>query len=171
MGIKLSLDLVWARKYLLARRKVTPQGCWEFTGGKSHGYGCFRKCGEQYSTHVVAAYIWKIKRRSKKAKCVCHTCDNRRCFRPSHLYFGTFADNTKDMMKRGRGKGQFTEEATRGEKHWKARLNRTDILNIRQAIKTGRWGILTFLAKKYKVTIQQISRIKHGRAWWWLQCA
>lgn len=33
-----------------------------------------------------------------------HTCDNRRCIRPKHLLLGTDADNTADMMARGRHK-------------------------------------------------------------------
>jgi hypothetical protein len=38
---------------------------------------------------------------------VLHRCDNVRCIKPSHLYDGTAAQNSKDMMDRGRGKGQF----------------------------------------------------------------
>lgn len=33
---------------------------------------------------------------------VCHTCDNRICCNPAHLYVGTAASNTRDMMVRGR---------------------------------------------------------------------
>lgn len=33
---------------------------------------------------------------------VCHTCDNRRCIRPEHLFSGTSQDNTDDMIIKGR---------------------------------------------------------------------
>lgn len=33
---------------------------------------------------------------------VCHTCDNRACCNPNHLYLGTAKDNAKDMIDRGR---------------------------------------------------------------------
>lgn len=32
-----------------------------------------------------------------------HTCDNMKCINPDHLIIGTYADNTEDMMSRGRG--------------------------------------------------------------------
>jgi hypothetical protein len=33
---------------------------------------------------------------------ILHKCDNRKCFRPDHLFEGTEADNTADMIAKGR---------------------------------------------------------------------
>jgi hypothetical protein len=33
-----------------------------------------------------------------------HTCDNRRCIRPDHLFSGTAQNNTDDMIAKGRDK-------------------------------------------------------------------
>lgn len=33
---------------------------------------------------------------------VCHTCDDRRCYNPEHLYYGTYSDNGKDAWRNER---------------------------------------------------------------------
>jgi hypothetical protein len=38
---------------------------------------------------------------------VLHECDTPLCVRPTHLRIGTHAENLRDMMRRGRGRGQF----------------------------------------------------------------
>lgn len=80
--------------------------CWIYTGPKTHnGYGTFgiggRK-GTNIRAHRLAHVLWKGP--IPVAQMVLHSCDNRACCNPDHLFTGTAKDNTSDMMNKGRAK-------------------------------------------------------------------
>lgn len=87
-----------------------PDDCWQWLGAVKvpQGYGVINVPGarRQLFAHRVSALVHfgMIGRRDL----VCHTCDNRRCVNPAHLYLGDERTNGADMMARGRGSGQFT---------------------------------------------------------------
>lgn len=78
-------------------------GCWIWGGStRGDGYGqVSRPDGSQTYAHIRAYELWKGP--VPEGKIVMHRCDVKRCARPGHLVAGTFSENSKDMMKKGRG--------------------------------------------------------------------
>jgi hypothetical protein len=56
----------------------------------------------KYLRHHRVALEEKLGRPIRPGMFACHHCDNPPCVNPEHLYEGTPADNTRDMMTRGR---------------------------------------------------------------------
>ncbi len=86
---------------------------------------------------------------------VLHHCDNPPCVNVEHLFLGTAADNTQDMIAKGR------RVAASGERHSRARLTDDDIREIRRRYAEGDRQV--DLAIAYSVTRQNIWRIVHEK--------
>lgn len=97
--------------------------CWIWTAGRSKsGYGVFEWGGKSASAHRVSWYL--AFGSPKDGLLVLHSCDNKGCIRPSHLFLGTHADNSRDMAVKARaatgdrhGSRTHPERVARGERH------------------------------------------------------
>lgn len=85
-------------------RHGSPDECWLWTGGKSHGYGIVHRPGGKNPdrAHRVS---WEIHNGPiPKELQINHHCDNKACVNPRHLYLGTHSQNMDDAVVRGRMK-------------------------------------------------------------------
>lgn len=82
--------------------KRGPDECWEWNSWRTNGYGGFSlKRAHVRATHFALWLAGKAKPSPDHE--ACHTCDNRGCVNPTHLWWGTRLDNMTDMHRKGRG--------------------------------------------------------------------
>lgn len=132
--------------------------CWNWTGSTNGRYGQFHFNSDHISAHRFSYILFNGA--IPEGAIVRHKCDNPLCVNPSHLEAGTFADNTADMMSRGRG----SYVAHPGEANGRAKLT-VDQVNEIRATYSGRFGDAADLARRYGVTKTTISRILRGELW------
>lgn len=120
-------------------------GCWNWTASLfKNGYGQIA-IGKDKSmqAHRVS---WQLHRGEIPVGMdVCHTCDNRACVNPNHLFLGSRHDNMMDAAKKGR---------------MPVKLNPDIIREIRGSHQLG-----THLAEKFGVCPSTIAKIRKGRIW------
>src|SRR5712664_1915251 len=136
---------------LFDRAVAKDNGCWEYSGCKNEkGYGVLTYRNVPRTTHRLAydLCIGSI----PEDMFVLHTCDNRGCCNPKHLFLGTQQDNMDDMRAKGR------ESHPMGTQNGNSRLKEADIPTIRQKLASG--AKCSDLARVYNVGWSTINRVK-----------
>ena len=80
-------------------------GCLEWQKSKDkYGYGRV-SCRDLFGRRPALAHrvmYTLVFGKIPDGMCVCHSCDNRLCIEPTHLWLGTISENNMDMVKKGR---------------------------------------------------------------------
>ncbi len=134
------------------------RGCWEWTAHVHWtGYGRAWYMGRKEQAHRLA---WNLEVGPiPKGLLMLHKCDNRKCVRPSHLFPGTYKENTQDMIRKGRD----NRKPMPGELHPNAKLTDRDAVRILELRGTGLTR--TEIGTMFGVSIGPINSIFDGRGW------
>jgi hypothetical protein len=136
-----------------------PDECWEWQGCLTGaGYGQIRDGGKALYAHRIS---WELSNgKIPDGLCVCHKCDNPKCCNPGHLFLGTTKDNTRDMLRKGRGSPPPLHIGEGNPNH---KLTKKDVEEIREKRSLG---ITTYaLGKEYGVTAANISQVAKNHTW------
>lgn len=136
--------------------KRGPDECWTWKAGKfTTGYAQFWARPKHVPAH---RWIWE----QLNGPCgpnACHTCDNRTCVNPAHIYSGTVKQNADDCTVRGRR----SPIRPFGEQHGMSKLTKDAVIEMRNLRSQG-WRT-SVLAERYRVCNATILKICGGGAW------
>ena len=144
------MERLWAKV-------IKTSDCWIFngsiTGGSKGGYGHIREGGRGSPMKRVHILVYEsINGAVPEGLQVCHTCDNRKCCNPAHLFLGTAKDNIQDMIKKGR---KFLTYGETGN----YKLTNDQVKAIRLDSRS-----LSIIAKDYGTCKSNISMIKNFKS-------
>lgn len=145
--------------------KVDKSGeCWRWLGylDNQTGYGQigFGPKRKHIGTHRAA---WLVTNGEiPSGMYVCHTCDNRWCVNPAHLFLGTPGDNSRDAVSKGRNgwvEGESSPQVKLSDRQVRE-IRRRYIKGVHPARKTG--SSTSELAAEFGVCKQYIPQLIKG---------
>jgi hypothetical protein len=93
-----------------------------------------------------------------------HSCGNRKCCNPNHLYAGSQKENHLDTVEHGR---HNPPPYKKGSDIGTSKLTESNIREIKKLLEEGKKGV--YIARKFNVTTACISAIKKGTNWKWVE--
>lgn len=141
----------------LLNRTEKTSSCWFWLGArKPNGYGFISLQGGKKILHVHRLAYTLFKGKIPPGLLVCHSCDNRNCVNPKHLWTGTHKDNAQDMVDKKR--------LPRGEHRAHAILTEAKVRRIKAKLHAGHLS-QTKIAEQFRISPTTISQIHRGLKW------
>lgn len=127
---------------------IRGNGCWGWSGAvkpkMAYGQLSFRgaKMAHRVSYELFVGLI-------PEGKLVLHKCDNPTCSNPKHLFLGTYLDNKRDQINKGRASVE--------------KLDQYKVAAIKKSLRAG--VTMIRLSRDYGVSRTTLWCIKTGRTW------
>ena len=136
-----------------------PDECWEWTGSRmTNGYGQFRvrRSGDKVVQTGAHRFSYELHYGPIGSTdiLVCHTCDNRLCVNPAHLWLGSHKDNAEDMVAKQRS-------------HRGVRSNSKLTESLVRIIRL-RAGTHQAIADEFGVSRRLVGMVKSRQVWGWV---
>lgn len=155
---------------------VDAKGCWIYRGTKNvDGYAIHSNGRNGRPRNVRLARL--ILNRDHgipledRATLACHSCDTPACIRPDHIFPGTHAINSADMVAKRRaptgdrsGGRKHPEKVARGSRQGAAKLTEQSVLEIRRLSQDGKI-LQKDIAAFYGVDPATIRMVTSRRTW------
>lgn len=127
---------------------INKTGCWinESHATTKAGYGKIQYNKKSYLIHRL---IYELENNIilRPEDVIMHSCDNPKCFNPSHLILGTQQMNITDRQNKNRN--------AKNEQHGRAKLTNNEVIEI-----YNKQGTQTDIAKEYGISQRLVSLIK-----------
>ena len=129
-------------------------GCWENSYDANSKYPRININGKTRLLHRIMLYLehnlsFKDLLENDPEKQALHKCNNSKCFRPEHLYFGNDSNNAIDKIKDKNGGTQ--------------KIDYPSAVNIRFELMIGKHSKV--IAAKYGISRRNVYYIKANRSW------
>ena len=135
---------------------VNKDECVNWTGAKNQsGYPIKWLNGK---AQMYLRYKWMLEHGDiPPGRCICHHCDNPSCINPDHIFLGSYADNMRDMIAKGRARYAY------GIHHGRSKMNPEKVLEIRKKHEAGM--MIKDLCTEYGMSRTGIHKIVYRITW------